>query len=61
MEVQQSFFDTKFEKHPFIEGDFFQLQNRRYIGNKYKLTGWIFSILNKECLFITQVESKKIR
>lgn len=49
MEVQRSFFNTNFEKHPFIEGDFFQLQNRRYIGNKYKLTDWIFSILNKEC------------
>ena len=49
MEIQKSFFDTKFEKYPFIEGDFFQLQNRRYIGNKYKLTDWIFSILNKEC------------
>ena len=37
MEVQKSFFNTNFEKNPFIEGDFFQLQNRRYIGNKYKL------------------------
>ncbi|TSC58027.1 MAG: XRE family transcriptional regulator [Parcubacteria group bacterium Greene0416_79] len=26
-----------------------QLQNRRYIGNKYKLADWIFSILDKEC------------
>lgn len=25
------------------------LQNRRYIGNKYKLADWIFSILEKEC------------
>ena len=27
----------------------FQLHNRRYIGNKNKLTGWIFSVINKEC------------
>ena len=27
----------------------FQLHNRRYIGNKYKLAEWIFSIINKEC------------
>lgn len=27
----------------------FQIQNRRYIGNKYKLKDWIFSIINKEC------------
>ncbi len=27
----------------------FQLHNRRYIGNKHKLTEWIFSILNEEC------------
>ena len=26
-----------------------QLHNRRYIGNKYKLSAWIFSIINKEC------------
>jgi adenine-specific DNA-methyltransferase len=29
--------------------DTVQLQNRRYIGNKYKLVNWIFSIINKEC------------
>lgn len=34
---------------PQIKGNHFQLQNRRYIGNKYKLIDWIFSILNKEC------------
>lgn len=27
----------------------FNLQSRRYIGNKYKLTEWIFDILHKEC------------
>lgn len=31
------------------EDNYSQLQNRRYIGNKYKLTDWIFSILEKEC------------
>lgn len=34
---------------PQIKENHFQLQNRRYIGNKYKLIDWIFSILNKEC------------
>ncbi len=34
---------------PQIKENYFQLQNRRYIGNKYKLIDWIFSILNKEC------------
>ena len=34
---------------PQIKKNHFQLQNRRYIGNKYKLIEWIFSILNKEC------------
>lgn len=32
-----------------INNKTFQLQNRRYIGNKYKLKDWIFSIINKEC------------
>jgi len=31
------------------EENSFELQNRRYIGNKYKLADWIFSILEKEC------------
>src|SRR3989344_8275853 len=26
-----------------------QLNNRRYIGGKFKLIEWIFSILNEEC------------
>ena len=34
---------------PQIKKNHFQLQNRRYIGNKYKLIEWIFSILDKEC------------
>lgn len=27
----------------------FQLQSRRYIGNKHKLTDWIFSVIDAEC------------
>ena len=27
----------------------FQLHNRRYIGSKYKLLNWIFSVIEKEC------------
>lgn len=34
---------------PQTKKNHFQLQNRRYIGNKYKLIEWIFSILEKEC------------
>ncbi len=32
-----------------MKDNYFQLQNRRYIGNKYKLIEWIFSVLDKEC------------
>ncbi|MFH0828212.1 MAG: DNA repair protein RadC [Candidatus Omnitrophota bacterium] len=34
---------------PPIKINHLQLQNRRYIGSKYKLIDWIFSIINKEC------------
>jgi len=34
---------------PQVKENHFQLHNRRYIGNKYKLIDWIFSILNREC------------
>jgi len=34
---------------PQVRKNRFQLHNRRYIGNKYKLIEWIFSILDKEC------------
>lgn len=34
---------------PQIKKNHFQLQNRRYIGNKYKLIDWIFSIVDREC------------
>ena len=52
MEIQRSFFDVAPERlripsRPWDNG--FELHNRRYIGNKHKLTNWIFSILNKEC------------
>ena len=54
MEIQRSFFDTGSElfKTPLslpLKEKGFELHNRRYIGNKYKLTNWIFSILNQEC------------
>lgn len=32
-----------------VNNNRFQLQNRRYIGSKYKLLDWIFSIIEKEC------------
>ena len=55
MEIQRSFFGTaesrgfKPPMSSFFWEDGFELHNRRYIGNKYKLTDWIFSVINKEC------------
>ncbi len=34
---------------PQVKANHFQLHNRRYIGNKYKLIEWIFSVIDKEC------------
>jgi adenine-specific DNA-methyltransferase len=42
--IQETYFHI-----PQVKKNYFQLHNRRYIGNKYKLIEWIFSILEKEC------------
>jgi len=42
--IQETYFHI-----PQVKENYFQLHNRRYIGNKYKLIEWIFSILEKEC------------
>lgn len=42
--IQENYFHI-----PQLRDNHFQLHNRRYIGNKYKLIEWIFSILNREC------------
>lgn len=42
--IQETYFHI-----PQVKENYFQLHNRRYIGNKYKLIEWIFSILDKEC------------
>jgi len=42
--IQETYFHI-----PQIKENHFQLHNRGYIGNKYKLIKWIFSILDKEC------------
>ena len=42
--IQETYFHI-----PRVKDNHFQLQNRRYIGNKYKLIEWIFSILAREC------------
>lgn len=42
--IQETYFHI-----PQVKKNHFQLHNRRYIGNKYKLIEWIFSILDKEC------------
>lgn len=56
LEIKKPFYEIDAEKvketyfHiPQIKKDHLQLQNRRYIGSKYKLIDWIFSIINKEC------------
>ena len=52
MEIQRSFFDIEPAQARFYSQyweNSFALHNRRYIGSKYKLTNWIFSIINKEC------------
>ena len=54
MEIQRSLFDAEPDlfKPRFNFSSpkrCFALHNRRYIGNKYKLTDWIFSIIKKEC------------
>lgn len=36
-------------RHAAIKNDHIQLQSRRYIGNKFKLINWIFSVIEKEC------------
>ena len=52
--VQRFYKDAKTNNQvslPLLNGkeELSQLQNRRYIGNKFKLADWIFSILDKEC------------
>ncbi|VVH63437.1 DNA repair protein RadC, partial [uncultured Gammaproteobacteria bacterium] len=34
---------------PKIKNNYYQLQNRRYIGGKQKLINWIFSVIKQEC------------
>jgi adenine-specific DNA-methyltransferase len=34
---------------PKTKDNYYQLQNRRYIGSKQKLINWIFSVIEKEC------------
>lgn len=56
LEIQRPTFEIKAEKIqenyfyiPQTKDNHIQLHNRRYIGNKYKLIEWIFSIIQKEC------------
>lgn len=57
LEVERPFYEIHAEKiqetnfHiPKIRDNYFQLQNRRYIGGKQKLIDWIFSVIQKECV-----------
>ena len=45
----KEFFSNIDIKSPLKERSYFNICNRRYIGNKYKLLPWIFSIINNEC------------
>lgn len=47
--VQGQRIDETYFYAPQIKKDHHQLQNRRYIGSKYKLIEWIFTVTNKEC------------
>ena len=49
MEVQRNFFEAESCDAFNFEDGVFQLQNRRYIGSKHKLTDWIFSAIKQEC------------
>lgn len=56
LETKKSAYDINAEKIredyfyiPQVKNNHMQLHNRRYIGSKYKLIEWIFSIINKEC------------
>lgn len=56
LEIEKPIYNIKTEKIqenyfyiPQIKDNHIQLHNRRYIGNKYKLIKWIFSIIQKEC------------
>lgn len=56
LEIEKPIYEIKAEKIqenyfyiPQIKYHQIQLHNRRYIGNKYKLIEWIFSIIQKEC------------
>lgn len=40
---------TRIFRAPQVTRGRFQLQSRRYIGNKYKLLDWIFSVIDAEC------------
>jgi adenine-specific DNA-methyltransferase len=42
--IQENYFHI-----PQVKANHIQLHNRRYIGSKYKLIEWIFSIITKEC------------
>ena len=60
LEVEKPVYENnihKINKHYFRQdtskAGFFQLQNRRYLGNKYKLLGFIEDIVSQKCAEIT--------
>lgn len=42
-------FDRRYFKHQASKSGYFRLQNRRYLGNKYKLLGFIEDIIYEKC------------
>lgn len=47
--LQEVLFGSTTQKEFFVEKSYFNICNRWYIGSKYKLLPWIFSIINNEC------------
>ena len=48
-EIKAETIKETYFRAPVIQRNYCQLYNRRYIGSKYKLIQWIFSIIDKEC------------
>jgi len=56
LEIEKPVYEMNIEKVvefnyylPKAKNNYYQLQNRRYIGSKQKLINWIFSVIKQEC------------
>lgn len=48
-EITAEKIEENYAYRPQYKENYIQLHNRRYIGNKFKLIDWIFSVIKKEC------------